>query len=42
MFPMVGPGASNSSLVMDPDLVPSEAAHNPGAFETTHAGAKKS
>ncbi len=42
VFPMVGPGASNSSLVMDPDLIPSEAAHNPGAFETTHAGAKKS
>jgi hypothetical protein len=26
---------------MDPDLVPSEAAHQAGAFETTHAGAVK-
>ncbi|MDR3690861.1 MAG: biosynthetic-type acetolactate synthase large subunit [Fimbriimonas sp.] len=39
VFPMVGPGASNSALVMDPDLEPSEAAHKAGAFETTHAGA---
>ncbi len=41
VFPMVGPGASNSSLVMDPDLEPSEAAHQVGAFETTHAGVKQ-
>ncbi len=41
VFPMVGPGASNSSLVMDPDLEPSEAAHHVGAFETTHAGVKQ-
>jgi len=41
VFPMVGPGASNDALVMDPDLIPSEAAHKPGAFETTHAGAVK-
>jgi acetolactate synthase-1/2/3 large subunit len=41
VFPMVGPGASNDALVMDPDLVPSEAAHQVGAFETTHAGAIK-
>ena len=39
VFPMVGPGAANSSLLMDPDLEPSEAAHQVGAFETTHAGA---
>jgi len=41
VFPMVGPGASNDALVMDPDLVPSEEAHQLGAFETTHAGAVK-
>jgi len=40
VFPMVGPGATNSSLVMDPDLEDSAAAHEAGAFETTHAGAK--
>ncbi len=42
VFPMVGPGATNSALVMDPDLIPSEEAHQLGAFETTHAGAVKS
>jgi acetolactate synthase-1/2/3 large subunit len=41
VFPMVGPGASNDKVVMDPDLEPSEAAHQAGAFETTHAGAAK-
>jgi len=41
VFPMVGPGASNDALVMDPELIPSEAAHQAGAFETTHAGAVK-
>lgn len=41
VFPMVGPGASNDKVVMDPDLEPSEAAHQAGAFETTHAGATK-
>jgi len=38
VYPMVGPGAGNSSVIMDPALThhPEPNAH--GAFETTHAG----
>jgi acetolactate synthase-1/2/3 large subunit len=35
VFPMVGPGASNSALVMDPALT-NEVPEAAGAFETTH------
>jgi acetolactate synthase-1/2/3 large subunit len=41
VFPMVGPGAGNSSVVMDPALTEQKIANALGAFETTHAGAAR-
>ena len=41
VFPMVGPGAGNSSVVMDPALTEQKIANQIGAFETTHAGAAR-
>ncbi|HWD39717.1 MAG TPA: biosynthetic-type acetolactate synthase large subunit [Fimbriimonas sp.] len=40
VFPMVGPGAANGSVIMDPALT-QQAVVASGAFETTHAGAKR-
>ncbi len=40
VFPMVGPGAGNSAVVMDPALTHVEP-HAVGAFETTHAVAPR-
>jgi acetolactate synthase-1/2/3 large subunit len=39
VYPMVGPGAGNSTVIMDPALTEQKIANAIGAFETTHAGA---
>jgi len=41
VYPMVGPGAGNSSVIMDPALTETPVPVAAGAFETTHAGAKR-
>lgn len=40
VYPMVGPGASNSDVVMDPALTHAPV-ESTGAFETTHAAVKR-
>jgi acetolactate synthase-1/2/3 large subunit len=41
VYPMVGPGAGNSSVIMDPALKEQQIANAIGAFETTHAGVSR-